>query len=222
MKSYENPNLEDLPNEIWVDVLGYDGYFEVSNLGRIKSLAREVNTRFNTTYLKKEKIIKQTVSKYKRNGKIGINGLICVLPKGKTKSVGKIVFTSFNPDVEILKNECIMHINKNVLDNSLENLKKISRKESKNQDMILSKRTVIATKNNIIKAIKTNTKRRILITDTVTKKTYEYYKIEGCIIGKVLIRRYANTGKLVIPYKNSKHKNPLLVQIFKIDKSETL
>ncbi|MCB0541762.1 MAG: hypothetical protein KDE33_29945, partial [Bacteroidetes bacterium] len=34
-------NLEDLPNEEWRDIPGYDGIYQCSNYGRIKSLRRE-------------------------------------------------------------------------------------------------------------------------------------------------------------------------------------
>jgi len=37
---WKNKQIEDLPNEIWKDVIGYDGFYEISNLGRIKSLPR--------------------------------------------------------------------------------------------------------------------------------------------------------------------------------------
>ena len=42
METYQNLSLEDLPNEIWKDVVGYEGLYQVSNLGRIKSLDRYV------------------------------------------------------------------------------------------------------------------------------------------------------------------------------------
>lgn len=37
---YQNRSLKNLANEIWRDVHGYDGEYQVSNLGRIKSLSR--------------------------------------------------------------------------------------------------------------------------------------------------------------------------------------
>lgn len=40
METYQNLSLEDLPNEIWRDVVGYEGLYQVSNLGRVKSLDR--------------------------------------------------------------------------------------------------------------------------------------------------------------------------------------
>lgn len=35
------PDISDLPNEIWADIKGYENIYMVSNMGRIKSLARE-------------------------------------------------------------------------------------------------------------------------------------------------------------------------------------
>ena len=37
---WKDKQIEDLPNEKWKDVIGYDGFYEISNLGRIKSLPR--------------------------------------------------------------------------------------------------------------------------------------------------------------------------------------
>lgn len=37
---YKNLSLEDLPGEEWRDVVGYEGLYKVSNLGRVKSLDR--------------------------------------------------------------------------------------------------------------------------------------------------------------------------------------
>lgn len=42
MEIYQNLSLGNLPNEEWRDVVGYEGLYQVSNLGRIKSLDRYV------------------------------------------------------------------------------------------------------------------------------------------------------------------------------------
>ena len=54
---HQNLSLDDMEGEIWKDIEGYDGYYQVSNCGRIKSLSRCI---FNGMgyYLKKEKILK--------------------------------------------------------------------------------------------------------------------------------------------------------------------
>lgn len=41
METYQNLSLEDLPNEEWKDIVGYEGLYQVSNLGRVKSLQRQ-------------------------------------------------------------------------------------------------------------------------------------------------------------------------------------
>lgn len=144
---YENLKLENLENEIWVDAFEHDGIYEVSNLGRIKSLQREVNTRWGTSKVVEEKILKQTVEKAK-NGRL--DGLKVSLTK--TRSSAKFIFQSFFPEIDFLKNECVMHINKKCLDNRIDNLKKVTRKESKKTDMQKSVRTIISTPKNLEKA----------------------------------------------------------------------
>lgn len=42
MEIYKNLSLENLPNEEWKDVVGYEGLYQVSNLGRVKMLMRKV------------------------------------------------------------------------------------------------------------------------------------------------------------------------------------
>lgn len=60
--SHQNFSLDDLEGEIWKDIQGYDGYYQVSNLGRVKSLSRNVFCGMGY-YLKKEKILKPTMRK---------------------------------------------------------------------------------------------------------------------------------------------------------------
>lgn len=44
-----------------------------------------------------------------------------------------------------------MHINKNCLDNRIVNLKKVTRKKSKQTDMVKSERTIVAVPKNLQK-----------------------------------------------------------------------
>lgn len=39
---YKNTNLTNLPNEQWKDIKGFEGLYQVSNMGRIKALRKEV------------------------------------------------------------------------------------------------------------------------------------------------------------------------------------
>lgn len=58
-----------MKNEIWKDIENYEGYYQISNLGRLKSLERNiprVNNGKIVNYIQKERIIKLT-----KNGKDG-------------------------------------------------------------------------------------------------------------------------------------------------------
>ena len=50
-------------NEVWKDVKGYEGLYQVSNLGRVKSLDRWINQRSNSKKLIKSKMLKPMLNK---------------------------------------------------------------------------------------------------------------------------------------------------------------
>ena len=47
-----------MQNEVWKDVKGFEGLYQVSNLGRVKSLERYVPSKPGVQRLKKEQILK--------------------------------------------------------------------------------------------------------------------------------------------------------------------
>ena len=57
---HDNLNLNNLPDEKWEDIIGFEGLYQVSSYGRIKSLYKEVpNPRNkNSKRIFPEKIIK--------------------------------------------------------------------------------------------------------------------------------------------------------------------
>ena len=98
--------------EEWKDVLGYEGLYEVSSMGRVRSLKRFIKTR-NRTY--GGKILKQnTVSGYKA---------ICICKNNikKTFLVHFLVLTSFVGQRKDGFQCC--HNNGNRIDNNLANLR---------------------------------------------------------------------------------------------------
>lgn len=54
MEHWKNLNIDNLPNEIWKPIKDYEGLYEISNYGRIKSLSRKSKTKI----IKDEKILK--------------------------------------------------------------------------------------------------------------------------------------------------------------------
>jgi len=129
IKEIFSTSLEDLDNEIWVDIIGFDGIYNCSNMGRIKSIGRFVNIRNGQRWVK-ERIRKQVLSKDNR--------LTCPLSNNNINTsinVSQIIYLSFNPEFNLdISKYCVMHKNKIAFDNRLSNLeiKTISESHSVN------------------------------------------------------------------------------------------
>lgn len=97
--------------EIWKDISGYEGLYQVSNLGRVKSLERIDNNNHPV----KEKIIKpyKTIGGYMQ---------VCLWKNGKVKhlQIHRLVAQAFIPNPYNLP-EC-NHKDENPLNNCVENL----------------------------------------------------------------------------------------------------
>ena len=78
--------------EIWKDIEGYEGFYQVSNLGRVKSLHRLIKFSNGGTREYPEKILKQ----YKANGYwvVGLNNH----GKKTQVSVHRLVAEAFIPN----------------------------------------------------------------------------------------------------------------------------
>lgn len=94
--------------EIWRDITGYEGIYQVSNLGRVKSL--------NYGRTGKEKILKTNTDK---RGYLRI--CLCKDGKRKTYRVHRLVLPTFNP-VENMEQLEVNHIDENKENNKLSNL----------------------------------------------------------------------------------------------------
>ena len=106
-----------MENEIWRDAPQYEGFYMVSNFGRIKSLPRTRKCGYGKTASVKERVLKYKIDKYG----YAIYGLS---KNGKSKShtIHRLVALAFifNP-YPILLNQ-INHKDGNKLNNCLENL----------------------------------------------------------------------------------------------------
>ena len=128
--------------EIWKDVNGYEGFYQVSNLGRVKSLDRIVKNKGlikKESFIKKGRILKQRTSKSK--GLItGYYRVLLTKEKvGKNFCVHKLVAEAFIPNPE--NKPQVDHINTIISDNRVENLKWVTSKENNRNDITMKKKS---------------------------------------------------------------------------------
>ena len=107
--------------EIWKDIPNYEGIYQASNLGRIKSLER-IDVRGHRV---KEKILKPSRDRY---GYYQV--ILCKNSKLKAYRVHRLVWSAFNG--QIPENMQVNHINEIKSDNRLENLNLMTCKENIN------------------------------------------------------------------------------------------
>lgn len=109
----------------WKPVVGYDGLYEVSNYGVVKSLERFRKGKKDSLCFVKEKILKQKVDKYG----YAVYGLS---KDGKTKTIqANIIVAKAFPEIcgKWFEGCETHHINNNSLDNRPENIIVVSNKE---------------------------------------------------------------------------------------------
>lgn len=107
--------------ESWLDIAGYEGYYQVSNLGRVRSLDHVVyvrQDRYRDARLTKRK--GRVLKEYNRNGKQ--RQMVILYDRGvpKTHAVHRLVAIAHVPNPNNYR--VVNHINHNHLDNRASNL----------------------------------------------------------------------------------------------------
>ncbi|MBM7132744.1 MULTISPECIES: NUMOD4 domain-containing protein [Staphylococcus] len=172
-------------NEIWKDIEGYEGLYEISNLGRVKSLPK-----MSGSCMRKEKIL-NSKNRLTKDGYARVN--LHREGKGKDFRVCRLVATHFidNPD----NKSTVNHINGIKTDDRVENLEWATSNENMKH----------AYDTQLKKGMKGETNSQSKLTmeqvETIRKRYKRYSKTDGTV---AIARDYGVTPRVINQIVNNK------------------
>lgn len=185
-----------LENEVWRDIDGYEEYYQVSNLGRIKSCSRTIKGRMLNEKIKKSSINcgYEKILLYKDSKHCGF-------------TVHFLVAKAF---IKNLKNKpCVNHINGIKTDNRVENLEWVTYSENNKHAYDTGLRNSNHIKNNKYK------RKRVTSTNIKTKESKIFDSIYMCsleigvstsTIGRILNGKTKNSRNYTFEYTDIESK----------------
>lgn len=163
--------------EIWKPIEGYEGYFEISNLGRVKSLDRYVICNGHPQHIV-EKIKKSIVNSM---------GYPCVTLCKNKKSIQtpihRLLMKAFVPNPE--NKPAIDHINTIKTDNRLSNLRWVTPKENSNNETTIERFKIDAN------------------SELQKQKRLIARKLSGGVTAPITVYQYTKEGEFVAVYQSA-------------------
>lgn len=131
--NYRKHDERNLNNnaEVWRDIVGYEGLYQVSNFGRVKSLKRKYINQYGEFGEKEEFIKKQKLSAFDKSQKDTKGYFVVSLAnndRGKWVRVHRLVATAFLPNPHNLPE--VNHKDGNKQNNNVDNLEWVTRSQN--------------------------------------------------------------------------------------------
>lgn len=125
----DSGNMEE-KMEIWKDIEGYENRYQVSNLGRVKSLDMTITDILGRNKLYKGKILRKNLDKK------GYETIVLKLGNSKPKKhyIHQLVLLTFDKE-SYFEGAIIDHVNTIKTDNRLENLHWVTQKDNMNNPL---------------------------------------------------------------------------------------
>ena len=159
--------------EMWKDIKGYEGSYQVSNLGNVKSL--------NRRWVKKEEFLTQSLTK---DGYCKVR--LFNKSKGKTARVHRLVAEAFIPNSK--NKPTVNHKDGNKLNNKVDNLEWLDRHEQLKHAYKLGLKEKVKARRKLtdeeVREIRATYKRQS--TEHGTVALAKKYGVTDCTIGFIL------------------------------------
>lgn len=169
--------------EIWKDIMNFENYYQVSNMGNVKSLDRYIHTKNGKIQFIKSRIMKVTIDK---DGCAKVN-----LSKDGIKttcSVARITYKAFNPDFDYYNAySVVFHKDENQTNNYIDNLYVA---EKRNAPILAEMTEYSPCTKKQVRCITTNKEF-----DSIAEAS-EYYGIEFSSISKCCNGKQKSAGQL--------------------------
>ena len=172
-KSTRIKSPDIIEGEIWKDVIGYEGFYQVSNIGRLKSLSRVKDSPFGS-FTSQEQILATRLTKFGY-----IRAMLQRSGIRKMYNVHRIVAISFIPNPLNLPQ--VNHIDGNKSNNNVGNLEWVS--VSENGTHAFLNKTTQSNNWGIMREKRYNTWTVVLLIAPKTKKYFGSFKsLEDAIV----------------------------------------
>lgn len=140
--------------EVWKDILGYEGLYQVSSNGNIRSCRRYRKGKGGSPTLCKERLLKVQINKF---GYVQV--CLCKENKKKLLSVHRLVAMAFMENPHNLP--CVDHIDGVRVNNKLSNLRWCTTKENMNFDIVRERISNVQKTNPKCKQHQTDIQKKV-------------------------------------------------------------